>query len=124
MTTEIDFTAYTAPVTTTEGEPVEIIFRNGRGDYPIGGYVGNSDYLRTWTRFGRHDINQHLKYDLIPAEPVVIEYQNQYVGGSGSWFESRALADNNQSENRIGIIWRKRKGNVIINAGVVGGREP
>ena len=126
MTTETDFTTYTGPVTTRNGDPVEIKLRDCRGKFPLRGYIGDSEGLSGWSSKGEWGLAGHPSgLDLIPAEPVVIEYQNQYSNGRATnWYRSKELVDKDAGHDRIGVLWRKRKGSNIIDAGVVGVREP
>lgn len=73
------------PFCTRSREPVEMKFRDGRGNNPLGGYVGKSQNLTTWQRNGRYypDDLPDTAYDLMNARevPVAREFWvNEYTG--------------------------------------------
>ncbi len=45
----------TKPVQTADGMPVSLISQEGRGKYPLIGYIGDSDVLRLWDKYGNYD---------------------------------------------------------------------
>lgn len=44
---------YTKPVQTRDGRPVTILTFSGRGDWPIIGYISDSEYLTAWAENGK-----------------------------------------------------------------------
>ena len=74
------------PFCTREGIPVELKFRDGRGAYPVGGYMGEEDEaITTWSNCGAYNTTflvLHRK-DLMNARevPVAREFWvNEYTG--------------------------------------------
>lgn len=58
---------------TRDGRPVRIISREGRGEYPVRGYIGEGEHVTDWTARGsytRHTNGGHPK-DLMCAKEVV-----------------------------------------------------
>lgn len=43
---------FSKPVETVDGRPVTILSTEGRGNWPVIGYVGDEDVLSLWTRYG------------------------------------------------------------------------
>lgn len=44
---------YTKPIRTKRYKtPVTILYTNGRGNFPIGGYIGNTENIQFWTKDG------------------------------------------------------------------------
>lgn len=65
---------WTKPAQTVGGESVVILGTNGKGRYPIYGYIGNDEVIRQWTPMGYYDINHGNRFnDLInvPEKKVV-----------------------------------------------------
>jgi hypothetical protein len=57
----------TKPVRTISGEPVTIISDKGRGHYPLLGYVGDSEYLKSWQMDGA--------WSNVPSENSIENYE-------------------------------------------------
>jgi hypothetical protein len=85
----------TKPVRTISGEPVTIISDKGRGHYPLLGYVGDSDQLRSWMLDGAWS-NVSSSSSIENYEPQPEEWAAekaafaegkaiQYRGVSGEW---------------------------------------
>ncbi len=59
----------TKPVRTRDGRKVEIKFTDGREPLPIGGYIGDSEWLDTWTKDGKfYEANKDDGKDLVNCE--------------------------------------------------------
>ena len=52
---------FTKPIQTRDGQPVEIKFTDGRGSFPVRGYIDSDEVLSSWTKDGefnhKRDIN-------------------------------------------------------------------
>jgi len=55
---------FTKPVRTKSGEPVEIITTEGRGRYPIIGFVANNELPSSWTTDGHVAVSVKSSGDL------------------------------------------------------------
>jgi len=94
---------YSKPVRTKSKQPVTILFTNGRGEFSVGGYVGDSSCLSLWTKDGIHCISE---FDLenAPVRKTVEFWVNIYPGRLfGSTYPTQQAADENQAlySNRI-----------------------
>lgn len=105
---EIDFTK---PVQTSHPgnpEPVQIITTEGRGTYPVVGYIGDSNKPTVWTANGRKQAGLITSEDLMNAPPPKqVRYVNIYgdgretMAGMFRFNLTRAEADEKaQSTNR------------------------
>jgi hypothetical protein len=97
---KIDFTK---PVQTKGGESVEIITTNGRGTYPVIGFVGGNESPSTFTSEGVYYIREASITDLenVPEKPVEIaKYFNVY-NDLVMMHDTRAEADDGAEEDRI-----------------------
>ena len=95
---------FSKPVQTKDGRKVEIISTNGRGVYPVVGYVGDNIHPWTFTLEGENDVDApgFLTLENVPEAPKkVVRYvnfnSNESIGGA---YKSRAIADEWAAHNR------------------------
>ena len=92
-------------VRTRSGEKVVIISKEGRGLFPIIGYIGNSHNTVCWSesgRFSAESIDHPL--DIVNINTVVV-YVNMYPDGhKRQTYDSRAQADFYAYPNRDSCI--------------------
>ena len=62
---------WTKPVQTRDGTPVNILSREGRGTFPVIGYIGDATDVDTWTAEGKYRTNKSGPEDLmnVPEAP-------------------------------------------------------
>lgn len=102
----------TKPLRTKKGELVTIVTTEGRGEYPVIGYIGDNDSIDRFTKEGKYYASGTTStYDLenVPPKPLERElYVNiNKVNGSlnrGGTYDSRAHADRNAHTNRVGCM--------------------
>lgn len=102
ISTVIDFTK---PVQTKDGESVEIITTNGRGMYPVLGFIGDNDAPKSFTVDGVYYTGENFSYDLenVPEKEIeIVRYYNIYPRFTSMGYASRAEADEAASSERIG----------------------
>ena len=98
------------PFCTRDGDSVEMKFRDGRGDHPLGGYVGKNPNLTVWEKNGRYypDDSPDHEYDLMNARevPAAREFWiNEYTDMIGVPYASKdAARDGMRGENYIRTI--------------------
>lgn len=104
---------WTKPVQTRDGTPVNILSREGRGTFPVIGYIGDATDVDTWTAEGKYRTNKSGPEDLmnVPETPKQTEvwcnvYQSRHDDGLevGGTALSRAEADRICSHDRVGCI--------------------
>lgn len=95
---------WTKPVRTkARKSPVEIKFTDGRGDYPVGGYVGANTTIYSWTKNGHNGDRADLDVENAPEK--VIKYWNVYPN-TLNWelCDSIEEADQIAGRNRLARI--------------------
>ncbi|MCC6105935.1 hypothetical protein [Acetobacter sp.] len=116
MTTKLEIIGpYTpeheGPFCTRGGIPVDLRIRDGRGDYPLAGYIGDNVSLIIWSALGEYvrDNKEHLP-DLMNASevPVAREFWvNEYAGKDGLFhniFENEATAHRHKADTFLRTI--------------------
>jgi hypothetical protein len=105
---ELDFTK---PLETKEGKAVTILVTNGRGNYPVKGYIGESADLISWTKDGSYYIGSPSPRDLQNVQPKPAEgfiYVNVHNRDgklvAGNNHETRAKADAVQASGRVACM--------------------
>ena len=98
-------TDFTKPVQTRNGLPVTIITTEGRGLFPIIGYMGDSNYIESWLSNGKGHKHKDSCYDLINVPEKRVGYINifQHENSSGV-YKSRGSADKCGLAPRIACI--------------------
>jgi len=101
---------FNKPVQTTSDYPVEIKFTDGRGNYPVGGYISKGEVIMYWNKEGKSNLNDR-QFDLINVPEKKVLYLNVYPSYSrfkalGRAWTSRQIADheNDSSTGRIACI--------------------
>ena len=84
MKTKLDLTK---PVTTRDGRPVTLLYTNGRGEWSVGGYIGDSDILQPWHADGTVYTPDGCECpsDLINPPEEVTLYINLYKNTDGKY---------------------------------------
>ena len=101
---------WTKPVRTKgEKTPVRIVCTDGPGDYPVVGFIGESDTAEQWTIIGRYFSEDTNDDDLenIPLEPKRIKIErwaNVYDEDEFYWWASRETADKCAKANRFACV--------------------
>ena len=99
---ETKMTDFTKPVQTRSGLPVTIITTEGRGYYPIVGYIGDCTHPDAWPKDG---ISKHGYYDdLINVPEKRVMYANMNFNHCSYLYSSRKVADANAAPQRIACI--------------------
>lgn len=102
MTTKLEIIGpYTpehpGPFCTRSGQPVDLRISNGRGWYPLIGYIGDSVSAFCWRADGLAPDGNPRPNDLMNARevPVAREFWvNEYAGGRLSVYASKEEAEN------------------------------
>ena len=89
----------TKPLSTKEGERVELLSFKGRGKFTIVGYIGKSTLATSWTAEGQFCLDGPDERDLVNLPCV---YLNIYPDGIAQMFASRLDADMNATGKRVG----------------------
>jgi hypothetical protein len=89
---------FTKPLQTRMGDPVQLITTEGRGQYPIIGYIADSKTPATWTKDGNKLQGVSRTEDLVNVPPAKqVAYINVYAGDQSTGMyrlnDSRAEAD-------------------------------
>ena len=97
------------PFCTRNEIPVELKFRDGRGNFPLGGYIGVMDTLYLWSEVGNYEGElEHTPYDLMNARevPVAREFWiNEYTDMLGVPYTSKdAALDKRNASNYVRTI--------------------
>lgn len=99
---------WTKPLQTRDGQPFTLLFRNGRGLFPVGGYVGNDKHISPYTEEGRSYVDRsESPLDLINVPEAVVGWLNLYAHDQiayGGITESRACADRASHPNRLALL--------------------
>lgn len=69
---------FTKPVQTRRGYPVMILTTDGRGNYPVVGYIRESTDVHTWMSSGRYCTGPEGPLDLINVPEKRVVYVNLY----------------------------------------------
>ena len=86
---ETKMTDFTKPVQTRSGLPVTIITTEGRGVYPIIGYVDDSTLPAGWSKDGRDGAHySDYSYDLINIPEKRVMLIHFYIEDDGNVFPS------------------------------------
>jgi hypothetical protein len=98
------------PVETQDGRPVTLVLTDARGDFPLRGYIDDSEDMLSWTAEGKYYMSRPDYRDLRNVPPKPLEktvYLNVYKDGdtlcAGSW-NSRAEADSGMCSDRVACI--------------------
>lgn len=102
---------FTKPLQTRDGRSVTLVTTEGRGEYPVIGYIDGNDHVQVFTASGKYySYGSESDSDLqnVPKKPVeVVKYFNLYDNGDiGVGQDSRAEADSVAARNgkqRIGV---------------------
>lgn len=100
----------TKPLQTRDGRKVSLITTEGRGDYPLVGYVGEEDTPTSWTKEGEwRKRGGNFPIDLINIPEDVYVWINVYKDKAGKLNRggvhgSRKSADAMQDDGRISRI--------------------
>ena len=90
---------------TKDGKDVILISDNGRGEYPIIGFIHDDEYVKTWTKDGVFNIGVILNHlDIVEVKEKKVSYLNLHSNGSGIVYPSREQADQYNSCTRIACI--------------------
>jgi len=65
------------PFCTRDGRPVELCIRDGRGLYPLAGYIGNYESLDGWLASGEYEDSQ------VGADPCDLMNAHEVLPGDG-----------------------------------------
>lgn len=106
----------TKPVQTRDGQPVTLKITDGRGNFPLVGYVGSSVKLDKWREDGRWNNSSTPSYnDLVNVTEKRVVWLNLYDTSRSCTHSTRLEADRNASNNRIARLrielpddWRGR----------------
>lgn len=74
---------------TEDGQPVTLISKEGRGDFKLIGYIGDTLILRTWTIEGRYSDGYHSLNNLINAP----EWQLPAPPDGKEWLNARLFKE-------------------------------
>lgn len=82
--TKIDFTK---PLQTKDGRQVTLKFSDGRGQWPVRGYVGDADELCAWTATGQYYEGRESPTDLVNVKKRITTdvFINVYENGDGTF---------------------------------------
>lgn len=98
----------TKPLQTRDGQPFTLLFTNGRGLLPVGGYVDDDKHITSYTADGRFRTDKsESPCDLINVPEPVVGWLNLYAHDQiayGSVNESRALADITAAPGRLALL--------------------
>ena len=87
-------TDFTKPVQTHSGLPVTIITTEGRGEFQVIGYIGDSVGVSIWYKSGKYYSNADGDLDLINVPEKRVIYMNGYSNRTMYGpFHSRTHAD-------------------------------
>jgi hypothetical protein len=88
---------------TRSGLDFHPISDKGRGEYPIIGFIGDDEDVKTWTNEGVFHIgNSSNRLDLVEVKEKKVAYLNIYPNNI-TW-ASRSSADESADENRIACV--------------------
>ena len=98
------------PFCTRDGKPVEIKIRDGRGNYPLRGYIGESTQIVSWLPTGHYIMGDHTDRtdDLMNARevPVTREFWvNKYnFRELSAAYPTKGMADSFAGRDRVECI--------------------
>lgn len=93
------------PVKTRDGQPVTILIDKARGQYPLIGYVGESDIVRFWTADGKYYENgQESRFDLVQSNVFWVNIYPTSMFGLADIHASREKADSVAAPGRIACV--------------------
>ena len=96
-------TDFTKPVQTRSGLPVTIITTEGRGKYPVLGYIDQDEVPFRWDENGEHTISDAFNLINVPEKRVM--YVNVYNDNEPVYrCQSRKDADEKECKKRIACI--------------------
>ena len=95
---------YTKPVQTRDGRPVTILSTEGRGQYPVIGYVGKDTAMKKWSAEGNYSTDGDRTLDLINVPDRIECWVNVYPEHFSSPHESKEQADSVAEKHRIACI--------------------
>jgi hypothetical protein len=88
---------FSKPLQTVNGEPVTIVTMDGRGEYPVLGYIGDAPRPSSWSLTGKRDLLDENPYDFDLVNVPEYRYLCLYRGGANVVaslaYESRAEAE-------------------------------
>lgn len=79
---------------TRDGRPVELVTTNGRGKWPVMGYIGANEFFTAWDLDGSHvgsGVTDSL--DLVEARPKRVMWLNVYPDDEVLAHDSREDAE-------------------------------
>ncbi|WP_215754238.1 hypothetical protein [Acetobacter sp. P5B1] len=81
------------PFCTRDGRPVDLKVKDGRGLYPLAGYIGDYESLDGWTKTGNIEDSQKEEnaLDLMCAREAPVQREfwvNEYHGGNRVVYDS------------------------------------
>jgi hypothetical protein len=92
---------FTKPVTTRSGLVVDVVSISLRGDYPVGGYLGEDDTFIRWSKDGKYFISRvDSEFDLVNLPTTIVRYFNVYPQS----YTSRERADWSACGERLACI--------------------
>lgn len=78
---------------TRNGLPFYPVTDQGRGQYPIIGYIGDGESVKVWTRYGKYSqaVDGH-QYDLVEVKEKKVMYVNVHKDGDIYAYDSAYTA--------------------------------